>query len=180
MTTPSEPTLPQAAPISQWQVPSARTSEDQILPWFRTHVVALVAALLVQATLAFLGVLPELPVQVPKSATTYYSQPSMFWLQFATIEFIAAVVIALGFRPGVRLSDLPVIAQLVLGVGFVVLPTVAIVLGGLDVAQTAARVGPAAVASSWLSTATFGILFFSLPLIALVASAGRATTKAVS
>jgi len=178
MTTPSEPTPPQAAPANYWQAPPARPPEDHILPWFRTHVVALVAALLVLASVAFLGVLPDLPVQVPKSATTYYSQPSMFWLQFATIEFIAAVVIALGFRPGVRLGDLPAIARPVLGLGFVVLPVAAIVLGGLDAAQTAAKVSQTAVASSWLSTATFGILFFSLPLVALVASAGRATTRA--
>jgi hypothetical protein len=178
MTTPSEPTPPQAAPASYWQAPPAKPAEDEILPWFRTHVVALVAALLVQATLAFLGVLPALPVQVPKPASGYFSQPSMFWLQFATIEFIAAVVIALGFRPGVRLGDLPVIAQLALSLGFVVLPTAAIVLGGLDAAQAAARVSPNAVAASWLSTTTFGILFFSLPLVALVASTGRATKTA--
>lgn len=180
MTAPSEPTLPQAAPASQWQVPPARPPEDQIIRWFRTHVVALVAALLVQATVAFLGVLPALPVQVPKSATTYYSQPSLFWLQFATIEFIAALVIAFGYRPGVRFGDLPVIARLALGLGFVVLPTAAIVLGGLDVAQTAANVNQAAVASTLLSTATFGILFFSLPLITLVASSGRPTTKSMA
>lgn len=177
MTTPSEPTLPPTAPISHWQVPSARPPEDQILPWFRTHFVGVVAALVLQATVAFLGVLPGLPVQVPKAATTYYSQPSMFWLQFATIEFIAAIVIALGFRAGVRLGDMPVIARLALGLGFVVLPAAAIVLGALAIAQAAARIGPAAVASSWLSTMTFGILFFGLPLIALVAPAGRPTVE---
>jgi len=180
MTTACEPTLPQTAPTSQWQVPPARPPEDEIVPWFRTHFVAVVAALVLQATVAFLGVLPGLPVQAPKAATAYYSQPSMFWLQFATLEFFAAIVIALGFRAGVRLGDMPVIARLVLGLGFVVLPAVAIALGALDVAQTAAKVSQTAAASSWLSTITFGTLFFGLPLIALVAPAGRAPTKAAA
>lgn len=178
MTTPSERTPTPTPPATYWQVPPAHPTEDQIVPWFRTHVVALVAALLVQATVAFLGVLPALPVQAPKAATGYYSQPSMFWLQFATIEFIAVVVIALGFRPGVRLGDMPAIAQLALGLGFVVLPAAAIVLGGFDAAQVAAKVSQTAAVSSWLSTATFGILFFSLPLVALVGTAGRATKAA--
>jgi fatty acid desaturase len=143
----------------------------------------LVAALAVQATIALLGVLPNVPSapdlrDLSDGYYVGYSQPVTFWVQFAMVEFIAAVVISLALGPGVRLSRVPAIAQLVLGLGFVLLPAAALVLGGIDAAQIAAKVGPAVAASSWLSTATFGILFFGLPLIALVAPAGRATTKA--
>ncbi len=176
MTT-SQPTPPQAAPASYWQAPNSRATEDQILPWFRTHFVALTAALVVQATVAFLGVLPEMPLQ-PALSEGYYSQTPMFWMQFAMIEFIAAAVIALGFRPCVRLGDLPLVARLVLGLGFVVLPAAALVLGGIDVARAAAgNANPVTVASTWLATAVFGTLFFGLPLLALVAPTGRATVK---
>jgi hypothetical protein len=177
MTTPSEPATPQATP-SQWQVPASSGTDYQILPRLRARLVALVAALVVQATVALLGVLPNLPLapdlrDLSDGYYTSYSQPVSFWIQFAVIEFLAAVVISIAFGPGVRFGDVPAIGQLVLGLGFVVLPTAALVLGGIDAAQTAAKVSPAVAASSWLSTAFFGTLFFGLPLIALAAPARR-------
>jgi hypothetical protein len=145
--------------------------------------VALVAALIIQATIALLAVLPALPVApvVPVVSdsdgyyTSYasYTQPPTFWVQFAVIEFIAAAVVALAFRPGVRLGDVPAIGRLVLMFGFVLLPAAAIVLGGIDAAQAAAKVSSAVAASSWLATATFGTLFFGLPLLALAAPGRR-------
>ena len=74
-----------------------------------------------------LGVLPALPVVpgIPPASDMYYSSPSQpvsFWVQFAAIEYVAAVVVSFGFGPGVRLGDLPVIGRFILGFGFVVLP----------------------------------------------------------
>lgn len=82
---------------------------------------------------------------------------------------MAALVVSLTFGPGVRVGDLPVAGRLVLGIGFVTVPAVAIVLGAIDAAQTAGGFSPAAAASSWLATAFFGTLFFGLPLVALTA-----------
>ena len=183
MTMPTKPTDPLSVPGSQWQVPSSSGTDYQILPWLRSHVVVLVAALLVQATIALLGVLPNLPVApVVTDPDAYYypTQPVSFWAQFAVIEFIAAVVVALAFRPGARFGDVPAIVKVVLGLGFVVLPAAAIVLGGLDAAQTAGRISPTVAASTWLTTTFFGTLFFGLPLFALAAPGGRASTKTVA
>jgi hypothetical protein len=168
--TASQPTPPQAVPGS-WQAPSSSAHDYQILPGLRARLVALVAALLVQATIAMLGVLPDLPVQSVTPDLDYYSysQPVSFWAQFAVVEFLAAVVISLAFGPGVRFGDLPVIGRLVLGLGFVVLPAAAVVLGGIEAARAAAGYNSAAAASSWLTTAVFGTLFFGLPIIALTA-----------
>jgi hypothetical protein len=179
MTTPSQPTTTQATP-SQWQVPASNGTDYQILPGLQARFVALVAALFIQATVALLGVLPGLPIapnlrDLSDGYYTSYSQPVSFWIQFAVIEFLAAVVISIAFGPGVRFGDVPAMGQLVLGLGFVVLPATALVLGGIDAAQAAAKVSPAVAASSWLSTATFGTLFFGLPLLALAAPTRRAT-----
>jgi hypothetical protein len=185
MTAP-QPTTPSTPQVSYWQVPSSDRSPDVLIPALRARLVALVAALIVQATIALLGVLPNLPAApgAPNPSDGYYysdpGRPVTFWIQFAVIELIAALVVSLAFGPGVRFGRLPAIAKLILGLGFVVLPAVALVLGGTDAARTAASVSPAVAASSWLSTATFGTLFFGLPLVALVAPIGQATTKAGS
>jgi hypothetical protein len=165
---------------------SSGTGTDyQILPSLRARIVALVAALVIQATIALLGVLPNLPLapDLRGLSDDYYmdySQPVSFWVQFAVIEFIAAVVISLAFGPGIRFGKVPAIAQLVLLVGFVALPAAALVLGGIDAARVAGGYGPGVAATSWLSSAFFGTMFFGLPLVALVAPAGRTATKAVS
>ena len=170
MTT-SQPTPPQAAPASYWVPPSTSGPDYQIVPRLRERVVGLVAALVIQATVAALGVLPRLPV-VPDPSD--YSQPATFWAQLAVVELLAAVVVSLAFGPGVRLGDLPAIARLLLGLGFVVLPAAALLLGGIDAAQAAAQYSRVAAASSWLATALFGTLYLGLPLIALGAPASRA------
>ena len=176
-----QPTPPEATHTSYWQAPSTSSPDYQILLRLRERLVALVAALVLQATIALLGVLPELP-GVPDSAGvsdwySYTSHPVSFWTQFAVMEFIAAVVVSLAFGPVVRIGDVSVIGRLVLGLGFVAVPAAAIVLGAIDAAQAAAVHGPAAAASSWLATAFFGTLFFGLPLIALAVDASRAPSN---
>ena len=77
MTT-SQPTPPQATPPTHWQLPAAGP-DYQILPRLRVRLVALVAALVVQATIALLGVLPELPGPPDVAdGVYYYDQPVSF------------------------------------------------------------------------------------------------------
>jgi hypothetical protein len=164
MTT-DQPTPPQA---TYWQ--PTGNPDDQVLSQLRMRLVGLVAALVVQSVIALLGVLPEMPVATNVDASdTYYhaTEPVSFWIQFAVIEFMAAVVVSLAFGPGVRVSDMPLIGRLVLGLAFVVVPAVAIGLGAFDAALAAGQSSPAAAASSWLATVFFAALFFGLPLIAL-------------
>ena len=85
-------------------------------------------------------------------------------------------MVSLALGPVVRLRDVPVIGRLVLGLAFVAVPAAAIALGAIDAAQAAAPHGPSAAASSWLTTAFFGTLFFGLPLIVLAADASRASS----
>jgi hypothetical protein len=172
------PTPPAATQASHWQAPSASGPDYQILPRLRARLVALVAALVVQATIALLGVLPQLP-GAPEPADMsdsyfYTSHLANFWIQFAVVEFILAVVVSVAFGPVVRIRDLPAIGRLMLGLDFVVVPAVAIALGAIDAAQAAALYSPAAAASSWLASAFFGTVFFGLPLIALAVPASRA------
>lgn len=79
---------PQTAPATYWQAPST-TPDYQVLPHLRTRLVALVAALVVQATIALLGVLPGLPGESGAAdasyAYSYGSQPVSFWIQFAVL-----------------------------------------------------------------------------------------------
>lgn len=176
-----QPTPPEATQASYWQPPSTTGPDYQILPRLRARLVVLVAALVVQATIALLGMLPELP-GVPSSSVSdpyFYdvSQPVSFWLQFAVMEFIAAIVVSLALGPVVRIGDLPGIGRLVLGLCFVAVPAAMIVLGAIDAAQLAAVHGQAAAASSWLRSAFFGTLFFGLPLIALAVPAVRAPSS---
>jgi hypothetical protein len=172
------PTPPEAGRANYWQAPSTASPDYRILSRIRSRLVALVAALVVQATIALLGVLPQLP-GVPDPADMsdsyfYTSHLANFWIQFAVVEFIVAVVVSVAFGPVVRIRDLPAIGRLMLGLDFVVVPAAAIVLGAIDAAQAAALYSPAAAASSWLATAFFGTLFFGLPLIALAVSGSRA------
>jgi hypothetical protein len=172
------PDHPEATPASYWRAPPTSSPNDQVLPRLRARLVALVAALVVQATIALLGVLPKLP-SVPdpgdmSDSYFYTSHLVNFWIQFAVVEFIVAVVVSLAFGPGVRIRDLPVIGRLLLGLDFVVVPAIAIVLGAIDAAAAAGLASPAAAASSWLATMFFGTLFFGLPLIALGVPAVRA------
>jgi hypothetical protein len=178
MTT-SQPTPPPAAPLapaSYWQAPpaSGRGPDYRIVPRLRARLVTVVAALVIQATIALLDVLPHLPSTQP---TSDWAQPPSFWVQFALIEFLAAAVVSLAFGPGVRLHDLPAIALAVLGIGFLVLPVVALALGGIEAIHAAAGYGPAATASSELTTLFFGTLFLGLPLVALAAPAPRAAHR---
>ena len=176
--TPAQRTPPEATQPGYWQAPSSSSPDYQILPRLRARLVALVAALVVQATIALLGVLPELPgVPDPSlSDPSFYdvSHPVGFWIQFAMLEFLTAVVVSLAFGPVVRIGDVPVIGRLVLGLCFVAVPAAAIVIGAIDAAQAAAVSGPTAAASSWLTAGFFGTLFFGLPLIALAVPASRA------
>jgi hypothetical protein len=173
-----QPTPPEATQASYWQPPSTSSPDYQMLPRLRARLVALVAALVVQATIALFGMLPELPgVPSPSVSDPYLydvSQPVSFWLQFAVMEFIAAIVVSLALGPVVRIGDLPAIGRLVLGLCFVAVPAGAIALGAIDAAQAATAYGPAAAASSWLKIGFFGTLFFGLPLIALAVPAARA------
>jgi hypothetical protein len=175
-----QPTPPGAKPASYWQAPSTSSPENQILRRLRVRLVAVVAALAVQATIALLGVLPALPRgSDPAGAFDPYSyapDPVSFWIQFAAMEFIAAVVVSLAFGPVVRISDVPVIGRLVLGLGFVAVPAAAILLGAIEAAHAAAAYGPGPAVSSWLASAFFGTLFFGLPLIALAVPASRASS----
>ncbi len=176
-----QPTPPEATQASYWQPPSTTGPDYQILPRLRARLVVLVAALVVQATIALLGMLPELPgVPSPSVSDPYFydvSQPVSFWLQFAVMEFIAAIVVSLALGPVVRIGDLPAIGRLVLGLCFVAVPAAMIVLGAIDAAQLAAVHGQAAAASSWLRSGFFGTLFFGLPLIALAVPAVRARSS---
>lgn len=158
-----------------WQAPSTNALDDQIAPRLRRRLVALVAALVLQATIALLGVLPDLP-GVRGDPYAYLRTPGSFWIQFGVIELIAAIVVSLALGPVVRLRDVPVIGRLVLGLAFVAVPAAAIALGAIDAAQAATANGPSAAASSWLTTAFFGTLFFGLPLIVLAADASRASS----
>lgn len=177
MTT-QQPTPPEAARTTYWQAPTA--PEAQIFPHLRTRLVALVAALVVQATIAVMGVLPRLPGAAeptdPYGLSTYGSQSVSFWIQFAVLEVLAALVVSLAFGPGVRIGDVPPVGRLVLGLAFVALPAAAIVLGAID-AQAAGGFSPAVAASSWLTTAFFSTLFFGLPLLALVAPGSRGRAR---
>jgi hypothetical protein len=170
----AQPTPP-ATPASYWQMPSQNRPEFPGLSQLRARLVAVVAALVIQATIAIFDVLPHLPSTLPASD---WVQPTSFWVQFALIEFLAAAVISLAFGPGVRLRDLPAIALAVLCVGFLVLPVVALALGGIEAAHVAAAYGPAAAISSELTTLFFGTIFFGLPLIALATPTSRSPRAA--
>jgi hypothetical protein len=171
------PTL--AAHGTYWQAPTA-APEAQLLPHLRARLVALVAALVVQATIAAAGVLPALPGATastdPYALYAAGSQPVSFWMQFAVLEALAALVVSLAFGPGVRIGDVPAVGRLVLALAFVVLPAAAIVLGAIE-AQAVGGFSPATAASSWLSTAFFSTLFFGLPLLALVAPGSRRPSR---
>jgi hypothetical protein len=143
-----------------------------IVAGLRSRLVALVFALVVQATIALLGVLPSLPqgrdvFDGTTGTYVYGSQQANFWVQFAVVEFVTAVVVSFAFGPGVRFRDLPGIARVALVLGFGVLPLAAIVLGTVAAAQAAGRTDALAAASTWLATGLFGTLFFGVPLIAL-------------
>jgi hypothetical protein len=175
-----QPTTAGGTQPSYWQPASTSSPDYQIFAGLRRRFVALVAALVVQATIALLGVLPRLPGAPDPAGMgesySYESQPVSFWIQFAVIELIAAVVVSLAFGPVVRIGDVPFIGRLVLGLGFVAVPAVAIILGAIEASEAAAVGGFGAAASSWLATAFFAILFFGLPLIALSVPASRATS----
>jgi len=168
------PTPPGAPVPNYWQVGPSNGPETQLLPGLRSRLVALVAAMLVQATIAVLGVLPDLPGMLDTTASTSYAvHPDSFWAQFAVVELIAAVVVSLAFGPVVRLRYVPVIGRLVLGFAFVVVPTIAIVLGAVTAATNAAAATPTEVASGWLATLFFATLFFGLPVLVLAADGRR-------
>lgn len=176
--TAAQPPPPSETHQTYWQASSTSSTDSQILPRLRMRLVGLVAAMVVQATIALLGVLPDVPGvrDLRGGSDSYYiaSQTVSFWFQFAAIEFIAALVVSFSFGPGVRVSDVPVIGRLLLGLGFVAVPAVAIVLGVIEAAQISAAKSPVETASTWLTTAFFGTLFFGLPLIAMIAHASRA------
>jgi hypothetical protein len=150
-----DPAAPPAA--TYWQLPGAAPASDPLLAGLRARLVALVAAMVSQGTIALLGVLPALPGAG--------GAPANFWAQFAVLEFIAAIVVSLAFGPGVRVRDVPIVGRVFLGLGFVVVPAAAIALGAIDAAQAA---DGSTAAATWLRTAFFTTLFFGLPLLALV------------
>lgn len=158
MTT-SQPTPPPVPQVNYWQGPSSGASGDVLIPQLRARLVALVAALVIQATIAAIQILPDLP---GRGSTG-------FWAKFAVLEFVAAAILSAGFGPRVGLRDVPVIGRIVLAIGFLALPVVALALGGLDAARVAHIDGTAATVASWVGTAFFATVFFGLPLIALAA-----------
>jgi hypothetical protein len=162
--TASPSTTSSAAPISHWQVPSSDPTPDVLMPWLRTRLVALVAALVIQAAIAAIQILPDLPGR----------QAAGFWAKFGVLDFLAAAIVSAAFGPRVRLRDVPTIGRIVLAFGFIVLPAVALALGGIEAARSAHIDGTSATISSWLGTALFGTFFFGLPILALVAPTGRA------
>jgi len=161
-----------------WQAPQPWNPESQVLARLRARLVGVVAALVLQATIALLGVLPKFPGVTDAGGTfdayATASQPVSFWIQFAVLELLAAIVVSLAFGPAVRLGDVPAIGRLVLGAAFVMVPAAAIVLGEIEAAHTALYYGPAGPASSWLGAAFSATLFFGLPLIAMRIPAPRA------
>jgi hypothetical protein len=167
MTT-SQPTIPSTPQVSHWQVPASDPTPDVLIPQLRARLVALVAALVIQATIAAIQVLPDLPGR----------EASGFWAKFAVLEFLAAAIISGAFGPRVRLRDVPVIGQIVLAFGFLVLPAIALALGGVDAERIAHIDGTTATISSWLGTAFFGTIFFGLPILALAAPTPRVSLDA--
>lgn len=157
--TASQPITSANPPASHWQVPSSDPAPDVLIPALRRRLVALVAALVIQASIAAIQILPDLPGR----------DAAGFWAKFAVLEFLAAAIVSGAFGPRVGPRDVPVIGLLVLAIGFVVVPAIAIALGGMDAARIAHIDGTTATVSSWLGTAFFATLFFGLPLIALAA-----------
>src|SRR5436190_23898646 len=81
------------------QVPTTTPAGDPLVLILRARLVALVAALVIQGSIALLGVLPALPGATGHSPT-YFSDSGpdgLFWARFAVLEFIAAVVVSLAF-----------------------------------------------------------------------------------
>src|SRR5438045_46132 len=101
------------APESYWRpTPTEPPSLQPILVGMRRRFVALVAALVLQATIAAVSVLPPL-------SGRYASE---FWGQFALVELLVAAVIALLLAPGAGPTDLPWIGRIFLVVAFVGVP----------------------------------------------------------
>lgn len=157
--TASQPTTPATSQVTHWQVPSSDPAPDVLMPALRRRLVALVAALVIQAAIAAIQILPDLPGR----------DAGGFWAKFAVLEFLAAAILSGAFGPRVGPRDVPAIGLVVLALGFVVVPAIAIALGGMDAARIAHIDGTSATVSSWLGTAFFATLFFGLPLIALTA-----------
>jgi hypothetical protein len=184
-------------PASQWQQPSqwqqihhwpappqARPEPhpSQLLAAARAHLVGLVAALVLQATIALVASLPEPPGAFD------------FWARFALLELAVAVVLAFTHGAGVAVRDLHPAAAAVLAFAFVVVPAAAIMVGAIDALHEADLTSQAAALpdvtqtfdgtgvlaevdlsgravnlSSAIQTVFLTIVFFGLPLIALVA-----------
>jgi hypothetical protein len=185
-------------PASQWQPPSqwqqiyhwpapppqapSEPHPSQLFATARVHLVGLVAALVLQATIALVASLPEPPGAFD------------FWARFALLELAVAVVLAFTHGPGVSVRALHPAAVAVLALAFVVVPAAAITVGAIDAlheADLASRAaalpdvtqtldwtgvlaevdlsGRAVGLSTAIETVFLTIVFFGLPLIALVA-----------
>ena len=151
-----------------WQPPSAALPEIPGLAAARERLVGLVAALVIQATIAAIAVLPSLPGAPPDES----GQPG-FWVQFALVELIVAAVISFAYGPGVRIGDLPWVARMVLALAFVIVPAAALAAGAWAALEDAAARGSDDLVSTGLATAFFATIFFGLPLIALAAPGSR-------
>jgi hypothetical protein len=159
-----------------WQTPGHQDPTDELVARLRTRVVALVAALVIQALIALFGVLPAVTTTDwtrVSDSSWYEPQPVSFWLQFAVLEFLAAVVVSLGLGPVVRVRTVPLIGRLVLGAAFVAVPAALIALRTVEQVRSAYQAGTTAAATSLLTTTFFTILFFGLPLIALAVPGSR-------
>lgn len=171
------PTVPQA---SYWQAASTTRPEFDLIDALRSRLVGLVGALVVQGSIALMGMLPRVPgVPDPRSVSDPYSypnEPTSFWVQFAVMSFVAAIVVSLAFGPGVRLADLATAGRVVLGLSFLVVPAIAIVVGAIDGARGLGAYDASVAPSYWLSTAFYSVLFFGLPLIALGGGGRRASS----
>ena len=169
-------------PPSQWIQPSAEPVRVPGLDLARSRLVGLIAALVLQATIALVASLPEPPGAFG------------FWARFAFLELVVAVVLSFTHGPGVAVRDLHPAAAAVLAFAFVVVPSAAITIGAMDAlheADLASRAaalpdptqtfdwtgvlaevdlsGRAVALSSVVQTVFLTIVFFGLPLIALVA-----------
>ena len=150
--------------------PAATPSLDGL----RERLSGTVAALLVQATIALLGVLPRLPdLEARITRSPYDYTPSIeFWTEFAVVAIVAAIVISAAQGARVAVGDLPIAVRLVLLIAFVGLPAIAILLGSVDLLRQAATYGSAAAFATGIRIAFFAAIFFGLPLVAVLAPNG--------
>jgi hypothetical protein len=155
---------PASSTTGYWQPATPVLPEVPGLAGARERLVGLVAALVLEATIAALAVLPTLPAEHLKES----GQPG-FWMQFALVGSIAAAVISFAYGPGVGIRDLPWVARIFLALAFFIVPAAAFAAGATQALRNAGVLGAADLVSTSLTTAFFAVVFFGLPLVVLAA-----------